>query len=183
MKEDTRIVTEALKVDVPDDPSVTNGAGIDDSTSLPTLLVLALRRWVNHIICAKPDDQHWVSVHFSEQKFSLYNWNDMICFHSLLSFGGHCYVATTRGDLMMVDLCPRTAKGPRMVYVSRLTALSVRTAAYPYLVRSLDQFGCSWCGSCPALTSLVTIMSNTETFTLNGVSCGMELFEVDLAKR
>jgi hypothetical protein len=80
-------------------PSAINGAAIDDSTSPPTL-VLALRRQVRRIICAKPGDQHWVAVHFGEQQEPFFNADGEILFHTLLSFRGHCYVATYRGDVM-----------------------------------------------------------------------------------
>ncbi|WVZ58749.1 hypothetical protein U9M48_008986, partial [Paspalum notatum var. saurae] len=53
-------------------------------------------------------------------------------FTRCLSFRGHCYVTTYRGDVMMVDL-----RGPRMVYcLSQAKTVSFKTAAYSYLVRS-----------------------------------------------
>lgn len=166
------------KVEVPGDPSAINGAAIDDSTSPPTL-VLALRRQVRRIICAKPGDQHWVAVHFGEQHEPEYNYDGGIVFHTLLSFRGHCYVATHGGDVMRVDL----QGPPRMVYLSREMALSSGLSAYSYLVRSQDH-----------RMLMVRYLSHidlaedsyqrSEIFTSkDGVHCRVEVFEVDIVGR
>ncbi|OEL26601.1 hypothetical protein BAE44_0012381, partial [Dichanthelium oligosanthes] len=183
-EEDTCVITDALKVDIPD-PSAINGAGIDDdSTSSPTL-VLALRRGLLRIVCAKPGDRHWVSVHFGEQYMPTYNCYGRICFHSLLSFGGRCYAATQRGDVMVVDLCPKMAadNGPRTVYLLREKKLSAKTTAFSYLVRSHDQ-----------RMLMVRFLSTVELahdhyeptaifMSRHGFASRMELFKVDLAAR
>lgn len=167
------------KVEVPGDPSAINGAAIDDSTSPPTL-VLALRRQVRRIICAKPGDQHWVAVHFGEQHEPEYNYDGGIVFHTLLSFRGHCYVATHGGDVMTVDL---HGLPPRMVYLSREMALSSGLSAYSYLVRSQDH-----------RMLMVRYLSHidlaedsyqrSEIFTSkDGVHCRVEVFEVDIVGR
>nr|TKW08316.1 hypothetical protein SEVIR_6G021500v2 [Setaria viridis] len=128
----------STKVDVPN-PPVIKGAGIDDSTCPPTL-VLCLRNKLSHVVCAKPGDGHWVSVHHGEQRVVLVTALGGILLQSLLSFRGRCYFTTPRGDIMTVDLGPMTShrspKKPRMVYLHREMALGDRVEAASYLVRS-----------------------------------------------
>nr|CAB3463673.1 unnamed protein product [Digitaria exilis] len=102
----------STKVHVPNPPPI-KGAGIDDATSPPTL-VLCLRKKLAHVVVAKPGvDAHWVSVHHGEQQ-------------------GRCYFTTPRGDVMTLDLGPMTTdrwgwsakKKPRMVYLRREMALA-----------------------------------------------------------
>ncbi|KAF8681679.1 hypothetical protein HU200_045105 [Digitaria exilis] len=108
-----------------------------------------------------------------------YNYHGKIVFHTLLSFRGHCYVATHRGDVMRVDL----QGPPRMVYLSREMALSPGSSPYAYLVRSQDH-----------RMLMVRYLSHvdlaedsyqrSEIFTLkDGVHCRVEVFEVDVVGR
>ncbi|RLN36319.1 hypothetical protein C2845_PM03G31660 [Panicum miliaceum] len=177
-KEEIRaIIMTTPKVQVPADPSVINGAAIDDSTSPPTL-VLALRRQVRRIICAKPGDQHWVAVHFGEQQEPFFNADGEIVFHTLLSFRRHCYVATCRGDVMRVDL-----RKPRMVYLYREMALSSETSAYSYLVRSQDH-RMLMVRHLSHIDLTQDCYQRSEIFTSqDGVHSCMEVLEVDVVGR
>jgi len=172
------VVIDTPKISVPD-PSAINGAAIDDSTSPPTL-VLALRHRLNRIICAKPGDQYWVSVHFGEQREPLYNAQGKVKFYTLLSFRGHCYVTTSNGHVMRVDL-----RGPRMVYLSREMAVSSQTGSYSYLVRSQEDHRRMLMVRFLACIDLAHDRYPPEELftTRDGVSSRMEVFEVDVIGR
>ena len=93
----------------PDGHSV-NGACLDESTSPPTL-VLCLRDNQSCIVVAKPGDPHWMLVNQGK----LYHSETLgrAMFHSLLSQGGRCYVATLEGSIFLLELGsppPRLAK-------------------------------------------------------------------------
>uniref|UniRef100_A0A0D9VW10 Uncharacterized protein n=1 Tax=Leersia perrieri TaxID=77586 RepID=A0A0D9VW10_9ORYZ len=168
-------VIDTHKIQVPN-PSLINGAAIDDSTFPPTIM-LALR---NKIICAKPGDQYWVSVHYGEQREPRYNLNGKIYFYTLLSFRGHCYVTTFSGHVMRVDV-----RGPpRMVYLSRDMAVSKQTAAYSYLVRSQDHQKMLMVRFLSHISFAHDFYQPEEIFTSkHGVYSRMEVFEVDVAAR
>ncbi|KAL6858932.1 hypothetical protein ACP4OV_017934 [Aristida adscensionis] len=176
-EECTRIISDALKVHVPDSSAI-NGAAIDDSTSPPTLL-LALRHQLRRIVCAKPGGLHWVSVHYGEQEELLYNNDGEIYFHTLLSFGGRCYVSTRRGDIMVVDLC-----GPRMVYLSREMSLSSEISACSYLIRSQDH-RMIMVRYLPCVNLARDRYGPEQVFTSrnDGLPSRMEVFQVDIARR
>lgn len=185
------ILLDALKIHVPD-PSAIDGVGIDDSTSPPTLL-LCLRKGLWNIVCAKPGDQHWVSVHYGEQRVTPHNALGKILFHSLISLGGRCYVAMPDGDIMAVDPGPTTGplcRTPRMVYLIRETPRMVhsdRTGVFSYLVRSQDRMLMVRYFYSPHLANGGGPggfgYKPTETFMSHGCPSRMELFEVDLAGR
>lgn len=170
------LVIETPKINIPD-PSAINGAAINDSTTPPTL-VLALRHSLYRIICAKPGDQYWVSVHVGEQREPSYNAKGQIKFHSLLSFRGHCYVTTLHGHVMRVDL-----RGPRMVYLSREMAVSSQTSSYSYLVWSQDH-RMLMVRFLSCIDLAYDNYTSAELFTTrDGVSSRMEVFEVDVVGR
>uniref|UniRef100_K3XRB2 KIB1-4 beta-propeller domain-containing protein n=1 Tax=Setaria italica TaxID=4555 RepID=K3XRB2_SETIT len=117
---------DSTKVNVPN-PPVIKGAGINDST-FPSTLVLCLRKQLSHVVCVKPGDGHWVSVHHGEQRVDSVTALGRILFQSLLSFRGRCYLTTPRGDIMT----------PRMVYLHREMALGDGVKGMSCLVRSHD---------------------------------------------
>ncbi|XP_052160158.1 uncharacterized protein LOC127777595 [Oryza glaberrima] len=86
-------------------PNAIDGAGIDDSTSPPTLL-LCLRNSLSNIIFAKPGDEHWTLVSQGDAFFPQYEREGKVHYHSLQSFQGHCYVTTPEGSVYVVQLSP-----------------------------------------------------------------------------
>jgi len=177
------------KVQVPNPPPI-KGAGIEDSTSPPTL-VLCLRKPLSRVVCAKPGDPHWVSVHRGEQFVSRVSCLGQIVFTSLLSFKGRCYLTTPRGDVMALDMGPMTSRlplKPRVVYLLRETGLGKYALALSYLVRSLDgrmlmvRYSFLRCSENKLL--LTDERCNpADTFMSRGAPCRMEVSEVDVAGR
>uniref|UniRef100_A0A0E0K1X8 KIB1-4 beta-propeller domain-containing protein n=1 Tax=Oryza punctata TaxID=4537 RepID=A0A0E0K1X8_ORYPU len=86
-------------------PYAMDGAGIDDSTSPPTLL-LCLRNSLSNIIFAKPGDERWTLVSQGDAFFPQYEREGKVLYHSLLSFHGRCYVTTPEGSVYAVVLSP-----------------------------------------------------------------------------
>uniref|UniRef100_A0A0E0I9Q3 KIB1-4 beta-propeller domain-containing protein n=1 Tax=Oryza nivara TaxID=4536 RepID=A0A0E0I9Q3_ORYNI len=90
-----------------------NGAGFDDTTSPPTL-VLCLRDTVRSIIVAKPGDSHWTLVNPGEASYREYDSQGQLLFHSVLSWRGRCYVASPEGSVYVLELRPPL---PRLVEI------------------------------------------------------------------
>uniref|UniRef100_K3YU82 KIB1-4 beta-propeller domain-containing protein n=1 Tax=Setaria italica TaxID=4555 RepID=K3YU82_SETIT len=80
-----------------------NGAGLDESTSPPTL-VLCLRDNLSNFIFAKPGDAHWTLVNQGQAYH--HSMMGRVLIHSLLSQGGRCYVASPEGSIFLVELGP-----------------------------------------------------------------------------
>lgn len=89
---------------------VINGAGFDDSTSPPTL-VLCLRYMLSNIIVTKPGEAHWTLVNPGQASYPMYDSAGKVLFYSLLSHGGHCYLTSPEGSVYILELRPQ----PRLV--------------------------------------------------------------------
>jgi len=61
--------------------------------------VLCLRKPLSRVVCAKPGDPHWVSVHRGEQFVSRVSCLGQIVFRSLLSFRGALLLDDAAQDL------------------------------------------------------------------------------------
>ncbi|CAO2183214.1 unnamed protein product [Urochloa humidicola] len=175
----------STKVNVPT-PPVIKGAGIDDSTCPPTL-VLCLRKQLSHVVCAKPGDRHWVSVHHGEQRVDSVTALGRILFQSLLSFKGRCFFTTPRGDIMTVDLGPMTSQRPpwkpRMVYVHKEMALGDGVTGMSYLARSHDDrmLMVRYLFSCHSDLMATDGDGNpAKTFISCGARSLMEVLEIDI---
>nr|CAB3459968.1 unnamed protein product [Digitaria exilis] len=183
----------STKVHVPSPPPI-KGAGMDDATSPPTL-VLCLRKKLSHVVVAKPGvDAHWVSVHHGEQQVDLLTGLGRILFQSLLSLKGRCYFTTARGDVMTLDLGPMTVdrwgwsakKKPCMVYLLREMALADRVKAMSYLVRSHDDRTMLMVRYSFSHHGGLTITDNgdgnnpVKTFISKGAPSRMEVFKMDI---
>uniref|UniRef100_K3Y2R0 KIB1-4 beta-propeller domain-containing protein n=1 Tax=Setaria italica TaxID=4555 RepID=K3Y2R0_SETIT len=159
-----------------------NGACLDESTSPPTL-VLCMRDDQSCIIVAKPGDPHWTLVNQGK----LYHSETMgrVMFHSLLSQGGRCYVASLEGSIFLVELGPL----PQLVkiidqhqHATRDAILYIRIISYlvggsngrMLLVRywrNVEHFGGRGA------------YNQTQLFTVGGVTGRIEVSEVDIAGR
>ncbi|KAL6610023.1 hypothetical protein ACP70R_039992 [Stipagrostis hirtigluma subsp. patula] len=93
-------------------PRLINGAGFDDSTSPPSL-VLCLRDIVSTAIFAQPGDARWTPVTPGQASYSRYDSSGKVLFHSLLSRRGRCYLASPEGSVYFLELRPL----PRLVEV------------------------------------------------------------------
>ncbi|XP_062203461.1 uncharacterized protein LOC133905715 [Phragmites australis] len=154
------------------DPSAIDGAGIDDSTSPPTLF-LCLRGRVQWIVFARPGDQHWLSV-------GPYYFNGQVLYKSLLSLRGSTYIASNEGYIWEVDLHQPV---PWLDYVVDKTTVDYSTLVASYLVPSADardgmlvvRYICN-VNAHPDL-----LLGRPEVFMARGVPRCVEVLEVDLA--
>ncbi|WVZ96642.1 hypothetical protein U9M48_042254 [Paspalum notatum var. saurae] len=74
-------------------PRVINGAGFDDSTSPPTL-VLCPRDCASSIIFPKPGDAHWTLVSRGEARYPPFDVQGRVLYHSFISLRGRCYLTS-----------------------------------------------------------------------------------------
>lgn len=163
-----------------------NGACLDESTSPPTL-VLCLRDNQSCIIVAKPGDPHWTLVNQGK----LYHSETLgrLMFHSLLTQGGRCYVASLEGSIFQLELGPL----PRLVEIISQRQDATRDAILykrilSYLVaggsngrmllvrcwRNVEHFGGRGAYNQNQMQQL---------FTVGGVTGRIEVSEVDIAGR
>ncbi|XP_062202773.1 uncharacterized protein LOC133905081 [Phragmites australis] len=163
---------------------VIDGAGFDDSTSPPTLL-LCLRDNVSNIVLAKPGDAYWTLLSPGQARYRLYDWQGRALFCSLLSLGGRCYVTTPEGSVYVVELRPlprlvavvdqRHVCAPDTSHLKRILSFLVAGGDGRMLMvrywRNIEHFGGSGA------------YKRTEVFTLGGITGRMELLEVDIAGR
>jgi hypothetical protein len=162
-----------------------NGAGFDDSTSPPTL-VLCLRERRRNIVFAKPGDTHWTLVNGGQASHPMHDDRDgKIMFYSLLSLRGRCYISSPEGSIYRVKLSPL----PRLVEV-----VDQRRFAEPDNI--LAQRICSFLvGSGSGRMLMLRIWkglehfagagtyNRKEIFTAGGITRRVEVLEVDMTGR
>ena len=81
-------------------PNLIDGAGLDDSTSPPSL-VLCLRDAMHNVIFAKPGDEQWTLGSPGEASHRLFDWHGRIAFQSL----ARCYFSP-EGSVCVLQLQP-----------------------------------------------------------------------------
>ncbi|CAN6301673.1 unnamed protein product [Urochloa humidicola] len=86
-------------------PNLIDGAGLDDTTSPPTL-VLCLRDAMCNIVFAKPGDAQWTLVSPGQASHWLFDWLGRVAFQSLASLGGRCYFSYPEGSVYLLQLQP-----------------------------------------------------------------------------
>ncbi|TVU51056.1 hypothetical protein EJB05_02461, partial [Eragrostis curvula] len=167
---------------------VINGAGFDDSTSPPTL-VLCLRGMVSNIIVAKPGDAHWTLVAPGEASYPEYDAAGKLLFYSLLSWRGRCYLTSPEGSVYVLELQPL----PRLVGIIDQRSLCAPDRHYLGLVFSFLVPDGNGNGGGRML--MVRYWKNikffggiesyreSELFTVAGVTGRIEVLELDLAGR
>ncbi|WVZ96586.1 LOW QUALITY PROTEIN: hypothetical protein U9M48_042202, partial [Paspalum notatum var. saurae] len=74
-------------------PRAINGAGFDDSTFPPTL-VLCPRDCASNIIFPKPGDAHWTLVSRGEARYPPFDVQGRVLYHSFISLRGRCYLTS-----------------------------------------------------------------------------------------
>ncbi|CAL4938279.1 unnamed protein product [Urochloa decumbens] len=165
-------------------PHLTNGAGFDDSTSPPTLM-LCLRDEFTNIIFAKPGDAHWTLVSSGQASHPMYNIRGRLLFYTLLSLGGRCYVSSPEGSVYLVQLCPlprlvevvdqrRFAEEDNIFYRRIISFLIGGTGGRMLMVRywrGIEHFGG------------VGAYKRKELFNVGGLTSRIEVLEVDIANR
>ncbi|KAL6619851.1 hypothetical protein ACP70R_034990 [Stipagrostis hirtigluma subsp. patula] len=161
-----------------------NGAGFDDSTFPPTL-VLCLRGASGNIVFAKPGDAHWTLVspgHASNRK---HNLTGKVPFSSLLSLGGRCYVASPEGSVYLVELRPL----PRLVLLVDQRRF-VQPSSYgspcvfSFLVGGSGGMGMVMVRLWTRVNLLASMApySEEEVFTLRGMTNRIEVLKVDITR-
>ncbi|TVU44059.1 hypothetical protein EJB05_03487, partial [Eragrostis curvula] len=173
------------------DPYAVKGAGFDDSTSPPTLVLCLWNRtfWCN-IIFAKPGDNHWTMMNPAQASYPAYDYNRLgrtVRFCSLLSLAGRCYVSSPEGSVYLVEVAgtPRLVEvvderplveKPDTITFDRINSFLVSdgTTAKMLMVRlwkEMEHFNDDY--------------SNVkeEVFTVGGVTNRVEVLEVDVAGR
>ncbi|RLN07780.1 uncharacterized protein C2845_PM11G00640 [Panicum miliaceum] len=159
-----------------------NGACLDESTSPPTL-VLGLRNNLHKIIFAKPGDAHWTLVNQSQAYYS--DDRGRVVFHSLLSHGGRCYVASLEGSIFLVELGPLPQLVEIVNQAQRVNAAAVGCVRIlSYLVGGSD-------GRMLMVRYWTNVehfggrraYSKMELFTVGSVTGRIEVLEVDIAGR
>ncbi|KAE8808157.1 hypothetical protein D1007_15283 [Hordeum vulgare] len=165
-------------------PHMINGAGFDDSTSSPTLM-LCLRAGVTTIIFAKPGDAHWTLISPGRVSHPIYGERRKVLFCTLLSLGGSCYVSSPEGSVYLVELqlIPRLVnvvdqrRHAKKDYIWRKHIISflVRgTGGRMLMVRcwtGMERFGG------------VEAYNPKEIFKVNGITRRIEVLEADMAGR
>ncbi|XP_062216349.1 uncharacterized protein LOC133916617 [Phragmites australis] len=171
-------------------PHLIDGAGLDDSTSPPTL-VLCLREKLSNIVFAKPGDTHWTLVSPGQASHWWFDSLGKVPFHSLLSLGGRCYFTSPEGSVYLLQLGPL----PRLVEIVNQRQSSLDDAVLDEAIqhRRIKSFLVSE-GSGGRML-MVRYLNNimllggiaayepTELFTAGGITGRMELWEVDIAGR
>ncbi|TVU03780.1 hypothetical protein EJB05_50668, partial [Eragrostis curvula] len=173
------------------DPYAVKGAGFDDSTSPPTLVLCLWNRtfWCN-IIFAKPGDNHWTMMNPAQASYPAYDYNRLgrtVRFCSLLSLAGRCYVSSPEGSVYLVEVAGtprlvevvderRLVEKPDTITFDRINSFLVSdgTSAKMLMVRlwkEMEHFNDDY--------------SNVkeEVFTVGGVTNRVEVLEVDVAGR
>ncbi|KAL6619292.1 hypothetical protein ACP70R_034431 [Stipagrostis hirtigluma subsp. patula] len=153
-------------------PRLINGAGFDDSTSPPSL-VLCLRDIVSTVIFAQPGDARWTPVTPGQASYSRYDSSGKVLFHSLLSRGGRCYLASPEVDQR--PMCP-----PDTHHLKRVISFLIngdvhgddggRMLMVRYW-RNVEYFGGKGA------------YKPTELFTVGGQTGRIEVMEVDIPGR
>ncbi|TVU51005.1 hypothetical protein EJB05_02407, partial [Eragrostis curvula] len=164
---------------------VINGAGFDDSTSPPTL-VLCLRGMVSNIIVAKPGDAHWTLVAPGDASYPEYDAAGKLLY---LSWRGRCYLTSPEGSVYVLELQPL----PRLVGIIDQRSLCAPDRHYLGLVFSFLVPDGNGNGGGRML--MVRYWKNikffggiesyreSELFTVAGVTGRIEVLELDLAGR
>lgn len=175
-------------------PYLINGAGFDDSTSPPTL-VLFLRMSASNIIFAKPGDAHWTVVGRGDAGYPPFDMQGRVLYHSFISLQGRCFVTSPEGTLYMLELRPL----PRLVEIINQRHLCAPETHHLLHIQSFLVNGGN--GSNDNRTRMLmvrcwknvehehhggmgaSIYNQAELFTVEGVTGRMELLEVDIAAR
>ncbi|CAM0902730.1 unnamed protein product [Alopecurus aequalis] len=167
-------------------PYAINGAGLDDSTSPPTLM-LCLRAELSTIIFAKPGDAHWTLVSPGQVSSPDNNRHRKVLFCTLLSLGGRCYISSPEGSVYLLDLqqpLPRLvevvdqrrfAEPADTIWCNHILSFLVGATGGRMLMvrywRGMERFGG------------VGAYNKKELFTVRGITGRIEVLEVDIAGR
>jgi len=165
-------------------PNSIDGAGLDDTTSPPSL-VLCLRDAMHNIIFAKPGDEQWTLVSPGEASHWLFDWHGRIAFQSLAFFGGRCYFSP-EGSVYVLQLQPL----PQLVEIVNQCNKSLDDVIrYRYIHSFLVGAGTG--GKLLLMRYHRNIdylggrsaYSHRELFTVWGATGFMEMIEVDIARK